>query len=39
MEFYSKSRPDLIGPKMRKTVYKITSTDTTGNTISDKVFF
>jgi|AntRauTorckE6833_2_1112554.scaffolds.fasta_scaffold55947_2 large-conductance mechanosensitive channel len=37
MEFYSKSQPNLIGPKMKKTVFKITSKENSNNTISDKV--
>jgi hypothetical protein len=37
MDFYSDSKPDLIGPKVKKAVYKITKTDVDNATISDKI--
>lgn len=36
MEFYSNSKPNLIGSKMKKTVYKIMKKGS-NNTISDKI--
>jgi hypothetical protein len=37
MEFFSNSKPDLVGPKVRKSVYNIMKTDVTNATISDKI--
>ncbi len=38
MEFYSNSKPDLVGPKVKKSVFKIIKTGGSNNaTISDKI--
>lgn len=37
MEFYSNSRPDLIGGQMKKTVYKVMKKKSNNVTVSDKV--
>ena len=37
MDFYSNSKPDLIGPKVKKSVYKIIKKNTGGAIISDKI--
>jgi large-conductance mechanosensitive channel len=37
MEFFSNSKPDLVGPKVRKSVYKIMKTDIDNTTISDRI--
>ncbi len=37
MEFFSNSKPDLVGPKVRKSVYKIMKTDIDNATISDRI--
>jgi hypothetical protein len=37
MEFYSNSKPDLVGPKIKKTVYNIMKKKSTDSTISDKI--
>jgi len=37
MDYYSKSKPNLVGAKIQKTVYKIMKKKTNNSTISDKV--
>ncbi len=37
MEFFSENKPDLIGPKMKRTVNNIMQKPATGYTVSDKV--
>lgn len=37
MEFYSNSKPNLIGTKINRTVYKIMKKEHSGGTISDKI--
>jgi hypothetical protein len=37
MEFFSNSKPDLVNPIVRKSVFKIMKSDTSNTTISDKI--
>ncbi len=37
MDFYSNTRPNLVGPRIKHTVYKIIKKKSNGSTISDKV--
>jgi hypothetical protein len=37
MEFYSKSRPNLILPEFKKSVYKLVKKNSTNSTISEKI--
>lgn len=37
MDFYSNSKPDLVGPMVKKSVYKIMKKEIDNNTISDRI--
>jgi len=37
MEFYSRSKPNLIAPKLKKTIYKIMKDNSKNKTISEKI--